>query len=197
MKSIRFRSAILGGFLGTVAMTALMYAAPMTGLPRMDLLLALGSVLPIAGISPYVIGGAMHVGVGITIALLYAVAFERILPGPGWVRGVAFSVVPWLFAVTLMGPAMAWIENAVHPAPANAVVNPCAAKPAPSAANPCGIQPRAPMGGDAANARPLNPCAPSGQNTAAEPSPWLLRVMSLMAHVVYGGVMAVVYRRSA
>ncbi len=197
MKSVSFGSAILAGVLGTVAMTALMYAAPLMGLPPMDLLLALGSVLPISGISPYVLGGAIHVGVGIALALLYAGAFERILAGPGWVRGVTFSVVPWLFAVTLMGPAMAWIENAVHPTPANAVVNPCAAKPAPSAANPCEIQPRAAMGGDAPNTRPVNPCAPGGQNAVAAPSPWLLRVMSLMAHVVYGGVMATVYRRSA
>ncbi len=197
MKSVSFGSAILAGVLGTVAMTALMYAAPLMGLPPMDLLLALGSVLPISGISPYVLGGAMHVGVGIALALLYAGAFERILPGPGWVRGVTFSVAPWLFVMTLMGPAMAWLENVVHPAQASAVVNPCAAKPTPPAVNPCGIQPRAATGGVVANTRPTNPCAPRGQDAAAASSPWLLRVMSLMAHVVYGGVMATVYRRRA
>jgi hypothetical protein len=196
MKSIRFGSAIRGGFLGTLAMTALMYAAPLMGLPRMDLLLALGSVLPIGGLSPYVLGAAMHVAVGITLALLYAGAFEPILPGPEWVRGVTFSVAPWLFAVTLMGPAMAWLENVVHPAQADAVVNPCGAKSTPPAANPCGSQ-RTATSGAAASTRPTNPCASSGQDAAAAPSPWLLRVMSLMAHVVYGGVMATVYRRRA
>lgn len=82
-------------------MTALMYAAPLMGLPPMDLLLALGSLLPI-GISPYLAGGLMHLATGVILSLLYAVVFERLLPGPQWLRGATFSLAPWIFAITLM-----------------------------------------------------------------------------------------------
>lgn len=184
MKSVNLGSAILAGLVGTLAMTALMYAAPLMGLPPMDLLQALGGLFPL-GISPYVVGGLMHLGIGVTLALLYAVVFERILQGPRWVRGAIFSLVPWLFAVTLMGPAMAWVQAAVNPpVEAQTVVNPCGVRPATLPANPCGIQPKA-----------TNPCGAVASRAQAS-SPWLLRMMSLMAHLVYGGVVGGMYRRN-
>ncbi len=186
MKSLNLGSAMLAGLVGTLAMTALMYAAPLMGLPPMDLLQALGGVFPM-GISPYVVGGLMHLGIGVTLALLYAVIFERILPGPRWLRGAMFSFLPWLFAITLMGPAMAWVQAAANPpAEAQRVANPCgASKPA----NPCGVRPPTKL------ANPANPCGAVASG-AQVPSPWLLRMMSLMAHLVYGAVMGSLYRRT-
>lgn len=181
MKIHDLGSAILAGAIGTVAMTVLMYAAPLMGLPPMDLLLALGSMVPV-GISPYLVGGLMHLAIGVTLAVLYAAILERVLPGPRWARGAVFSLLPWFFAITLMGPMMAWVQTAIVPAEAQVVVNPCAAQP--KAVNPCA----------AAAPKPLNPCA-AGTQTAGAPHPWLLRTMSLMAHLLYGGVVAVVYRR--
>lgn len=192
MKSVRFGSAILAGLAGTLAMTVLMYAAPLMGLPRMDLLQALGGILPLE-ISPYVGGGVIHLAIGVSLALLYALFFDRILPGPRWARGALFALLPWLFAITLMAPAMAWVEAAVNPvASAQQAVNPCAAQ---KPANPCGVQPKA-----------LNPCgatAPQATSSGAAisasaqaPSPWLLRAMSFMAHLVYGGILGSLYRRT-
>lgn len=203
MKSVNLGSAIRAGLVGTVAMTALMYAAPLMGLPPMDLLRALGGLFPL-GISPYVVGGLMHLGVGVTLALLYALAFDRILPGSAWMRGAIFSLLPWLFAITLMGPAMAWLQAAVSPpVEAQTVVNPCGApkpanpcavRPAPQPANPCGVQPKAANPCGAIAPKPVNPCGAVASGAQA-PSPWLLRMMSLMAHLVYGGVMGTLYRR--
>lgn len=204
MKSANLGSAILAGLVGTLAMTALMYAAPLMGLPPMDLLQVLGGLFHL-GISPYVVGGLMHLSIGVTLALFYAVIFERILPGPRWGRGAMFSLLPWFFAITLMGPAMAWVQAAVNPpVEAQTVVNPCGAskpanpcgiRPATQPANPCGIQPKAANPCGAIAPRPVNPCgavATSGQ----APSPWLLRMMSLMAHLVYGAVLGSLYRRT-
>jgi hypothetical protein len=203
MKSANLSSALLGGLVGTLAMTALMYAAPLMGLPPMDLLQALGGLFPL-GISPYVVGGLIHLGIGVTLALLYALIFDRILPGPAWVRGALFSFLPWLFAITLMGPTMAWLQAAVNPpVEAQTVVNPCGAlkpanpcgvTPAIQAANPCGIQPKAANPCGTLAPKPANPCGAVAPGAQA-PGPWLLRMMSLMAHLVYGGVMASVYRR--
>lgn len=181
MKALNVGSAILAGAIGTAAMTVLMYAAPLMGLPPMDLLGALGSVIPLP-VSPYVAGGLMHLAIGVVLAIIYAAIFERALPGPRWARGAMFALLPWLFAITLMGPMMSWAQAAVVPAEAGSVANPCAVQP--QAANPCA----------AAAPKPVNPCA-AGTQAADAPNPWLLRTMSLMAHLLYGGVVAVVYRR--
>jgi len=178
MRSVKLGSAVLAGVVGTVIMTMMMYAAPLMGLPRMDLLAALGSMLPL-GISPYLVGGLLHLTTGVVLAVLYAAVFERILPGPHVLRGAAFAVLPWLFAITLMGPAVAWWQAHVNPAEAATAVNPCAAQ------NPCALRPPA-------SAKPANPCAAAAQQASGS---WLPQVMSLMAHLVYGGVVAVVYRR--
>lgn len=200
MKTVNLRSAILAGAIGTVAMTALMYAAPLMGLPPMDLLFALGSLLPL-GVSPYLVGAVMHLATGVILAMLYAVVFERLLPGPRWLRGATFSLLPWLFAVTLMGPAMAWLQDVVGEAEArttetsrSAVAEPGNPAPAARAMNPCGVQRQAANPCAAMAPRPANPCA--GVSTSDDPtSPWLLRMMSLMAHLVFGGVVALVYQR--
>lgn len=202
MKTLNLGSAVLAGAIGTIAMTMLMYAAPLMGLPPMDLLLALGSMLPL-GMSPYLVGGVMHLATGVILALLYAVVFERMLPGPRWLRGATFSLLPWLFAITLMGPAMAWLQGAVGDAEAGTAVTPSSAtvlaepgsaEPGARVMNPCAVQPKAANPCAAVAPRPANPCA--GVSTSADPtSPWLLRMMSLMAHLVYGGVVALVYQR--
>lgn len=194
MKSINLGSAILAGVIGTVAMTGLMYAAPLMGLPPMDLLLALGSLLPI-GVSPYVFGAVMHLAMGVTLALLYALVFEPILPGPRWMRGATFSLVPWLFAITLMGPAMTWLQGVVGDAEARTTVRSGSVEPSPAETNPCAVRPKAANPCAAVAPRPVNPCAASVSPSAEPTSPWLLRMMSLMAHLVYGAVVAMVYRR--
>lgn len=33
-----------------------------------------------------------------TLAVLYALAFERLLPGPRWLRGAVFSLLPWVYS---------------------------------------------------------------------------------------------------
>lgn len=205
MKSVNLWSAILGGVGGTFAMTVLMYMAPLMGLPPMDLLWALGSLIPL-GLSPYVVGGLIHLGIGVGLALLYVWTFERLVPGPRWARGALFSLLPWLFAITLMGPAMAWLQGALSPpAQAQTAVNPCAVSrpanpyavsPAPQVANPCAVPPRPVNPCGISAPRPVNPCAPVASGVDA-PSPWVLRMMSLMAHLLYGGVMATLYRRPA
>jgi len=58
-KSFSLRSALLAGLTGTVAMTGIMYGWPLFGLPRMDIMSALGNVFPL-DISPYVMGSFIH-----------------------------------------------------------------------------------------------------------------------------------------
>lgn len=203
IKSLKFGRAILAGFWGAVAMTMLMYGWPLVGLPSMDIMAALGGVFPL-DMSPYVLGSLIHVGIGITLALIYALFFDLWLPGPGWLRGALFSLIPWLFAITLLGPSLVVASDFLRGKEA-ALANPC------SVSNPCAVRLANPR---SVNQAQLNPCAPKisnpcavntnpcaaanpcagGNASSSGPSP---EVMSLMVHLLYGVVLGVAYKPSS
>ena len=93
LSKVNFVSAVKAGIIGSVIMTIIMYSLPLIGLPRMDIMAALGSVFPFE-ISPYIPGFLLHFGIGIALALGYAVFFFGWLPGPNWLKGAVFSLLP-------------------------------------------------------------------------------------------------------
>lgn len=211
-------NAIKAGILGTFAMTILMYALPFIGLPPMDIMAALGSVLPLK-ISPYIPGVIAHSGIGITLAIIYAAFFYSWLPGPTWLRGALFSLLPWLFAITLLGPSLR-LASQVFGTASSAGANPCAASNpcAPKAKNPCApANPCAPQTANPCAAKPVNPCAATNPSVvkaqAANPcapataNPCAAgaasaggippQILSLVAHLIYGGVVGALYRPRA
>ena len=203
LSKVNFASALKAGIVGSVIMTVITYSLPLVGLPRMDIMAALGSVFPLK-ISPYVPGFLAHFGIGVTLALSYAAFFFSWLPGPSWLKGAVFSLLPWLFAITLLGPSLqlaAQVFGAASSGPANpcALANPCAPKAANqcATANPCATKtPANPCGQQAANpcaAATANPCA-SGAASKENIPP---QILSLMAHLIYGGVIGAVYRPRA
>ena len=212
-------SALKGGISGTAIMTIVMYSLPLMGLPPMDIMAALGSVFPLK-ISPYIFGFLVHFGIGIGLAFIYAALFFGWLPGPHWLRGALFSLLPWLFAITLLGPSLqlaSQILGTATPAAANpcAIANPCAPMPKNPCApvNPCASQ--APANPCAANnpcsakAPAVNPCAPQTANPcapaaanpcgpgAASKGGMPPQVLSLVIHLIYGGVVGAFYRPRA
>lgn len=192
LSSFRLGRAILAGLMGTFAMTVLMYGWPLVGLPRMDILAALGGVFPF-DLSPYLLGSVIHFGIGISLAVAYVLLFDPWLRGPGWLRGTLFSLLPWLFAVTLLGPSLVIATEFFKGKPA-APANPC------SVANPCAVQAANPCAPPASNpcAAKLNPCAPQNPCAVGNSSASVLppQVMSLIAHLVYGAVLGAAYGAS-
>ena len=177
-------------------MTVLMYGWPLVGLPSMDIMAALGGVFPFE-ISPYVMGFLIHFGIGISLALIYALFFDPWLPGPGWFRGALFSFIPWLFAITLLGPSLQVASDVLKGKEAIAAANPC------SVSNPCAVRPANPCAASASASNPCavkaNPCAVAnpcggGNATSSGPSP---QAMSLLAHLFYGVVLGAAYRPSS
>lgn len=222
MKTVHVTSAIVAGILGTVAMTTLMYLAPLMGLPKMDLLYALGSVFPLP-FSPYLMGGVVHLVIGVGLAMGYALLADPWLPGPRWARGALYSILPWVLGLVALGPMLMTAQTllnlspvAVHaanpcgvgstPGSSKTILpqNPCAvAAPGSAVANPC--QPPRPLTNPCAVSNPcgrtsssvvtrnpcapVNPCAaPAGEKRGMGP------LLSLVAHLVYGGVVGLVYR---
>lgn len=168
--------AALAGLIATIVMTMLMYGMPLFGLPAMDLLGSLGRLAPVG--SPYLVGGLIHLVNGVVLALIYAAFVAPVLPGPRWMRGALFSLLPWLFALVALAPIMGWLQSLSGAAAASAAsVNPCAAG---GPANPCAA---------------VNPCVAGPAAGGAGQS--VMATMSLVAHLVYGAVLGAIYRAKA
>ena len=95
--------AVLGGFVGTAAMTAMMYlVAPMMGL-RMDIAAMLGSMLGgiwAAGMMMHVVNGAL------IFPAIYAYALYDRVPGSPTIKGTVWGVALWLMAQVIVMPMM-------------------------------------------------------------------------------------------
>ena len=87
--------AILGGFIGTLAITWMMYkGAPMMGM-KMDIGASLGNMMG----GSWVVGMMMHLINGtIIFPLIYAYLLFRVLPGRPTLKGMEWGVILWLIA---------------------------------------------------------------------------------------------------
>lgn len=102
MFRIHFGKAILAGVVATAAMTALMLMAPAMGFPPMNIGAMLGSVMG----GSQALGWVAHFMIGTILALIYAAFFVDRLPGPAVVRGLVYSLAPWLMAQLVVMPMM-------------------------------------------------------------------------------------------
>lgn len=98
-----FARAALGGFAGTLAMTAMMYVvAPMMGL-HMDIAAMLAPMLG----GSWMAGMMMHfVNGSIIFPAIYLYALYGLLPGSPAIRGTIWGAVLWLVAQTVVMPMM-------------------------------------------------------------------------------------------
>jgi uncharacterized membrane protein YagU involved in acid resistance len=93
-------------------MTMIMYAAPMMGMPKMDIAAMLGSMLnggqmPQPSSGSWLIGMMMHFVNGtIIFPLIYAYVLYRVLPGAPWLKGLTWGVILWLLAQLMVMPMM-------------------------------------------------------------------------------------------
>lgn len=99
-----FGKAILGGFVGTVLITLMMYfVAPMMLGQPMDVAAMLGKVMG----GGWTLGMIAHVLNGtIIFSLVYLFAFYHFLPGSPWLKGTLWGVLLWLLAQTVVMPMM-------------------------------------------------------------------------------------------
>ncbi|MEO7889724.1 MAG: DUF6789 family protein [Vicinamibacterales bacterium] len=95
--------AMIGGFVGTVAMSAMMYVvAPMMGL-HMDIAAMLGSMLGgswAAGLMMHFVNGT------IIFPAIFVFALYGVLPGSPVAKGTLWGVALWLTAQIVVMPMM-------------------------------------------------------------------------------------------
>jgi hypothetical protein len=100
---VNIARAALGGLVGTLAMTAMMYmVGPMMGL-HMDIAALLGSVLG----GSWAAGLVLHLVNGTLIfPAIYAYALAGMLPGSPAIKGAIWGIVLWVVAQVLVMPMM-------------------------------------------------------------------------------------------
>jgi len=91
----KIRKAIVGGILGTTAMTMVLFGAPLVGIPKLNPPQMLSSMFSF----PILDGWLMHFMIGIIFAMMYVFVIRRILKkihSTMW-KGTIFGVFAFIF----------------------------------------------------------------------------------------------------
>lgn len=97
------------GFGATVALTAILVAAQLAGLTRMDIPMMLGTILVEDPDRARVVGSFMHLVNGQFFALFYASAFAMLDLATWWLGGL-FGLLHGIAALTLIIPLLPGIH---------------------------------------------------------------------------------------
>lgn len=117
----------LAGFAASIAMTALMYVAPMMGMPKMDIATMLGTMFLASRGPAFWLGMMIHLMMGI---VLFPAIYRFVLQpssGSGTGRGVLFGLVLWAAAnfmvMPMMGVIHPMVKSGMMPAPGFLMLN--------------------------------------------------------------------------
>ena len=102
MPKLNVGRGIAAGAVGTAAITMIMLGAPLLGMARMPIGDMLGSFLHIGSVA----GWAMHVVIGLALALVYAGWFATRLPGGPALSGAIYGIGVFLVAQVVVTPMM-------------------------------------------------------------------------------------------
>ncbi|MCX6204640.1 MAG: hypothetical protein NTZ19_00115 [Bacteroidetes bacterium] len=92
--------SLLGGFIGTTAMSLVMFIAPMMGMPKMSPPNMLAGMMRV----PVIVGWVMHFVVGIIFAFGYTYLFApKVKIGNSFLKGTIFGFVVFIIAQIMMG----------------------------------------------------------------------------------------------
>ena len=96
-----FRSALAGGFIGTMLLTTIVRAASELGWTRMDLAFLLGTMITDHRRKAKAMGYALFFAFGLAFALVYAACFAAI-GTTGWRLGALFGALHAVFVCTVV-----------------------------------------------------------------------------------------------
>ncbi len=115
------KKLFLAGFVATVAMTALMYLAPMMGMPKMDIATMLGTMFLSRPAPAFWLGMMIHLMMGtVLFPAIYSFALQP-GTGSGTGRGAFWGLILWaaanLMVMPLMGAIHPMVKSGMMPAP--------------------------------------------------------------------------------
>jgi hypothetical protein len=99
---VHVRDAIIAGSTGRMAMLLLIYGGPLLGLPRIDVVSALGSLAAPNKQDAVTLGGAIHFTMGILFAIIYASLWSLGIGSPTWWWGLIFGAVHGMLIIVML-----------------------------------------------------------------------------------------------
>ena len=99
---VHIRDAIISGSTGRMAMLLLIYAGPLIGLPRIDVVSMLGSLAAPNKQDAVTLGGAIHFSMGILFALIYAALWSAGIGSPTWWWGLIFGAAHGIVVILML-----------------------------------------------------------------------------------------------
>lgn len=102
MQRVNIPSAVTAGLGATIALTLMMTAAPLMGMPKMDIAGMLAGFMH----APLILGWLAHFMIGTALAGGYVLFFAARGHQPGWIKGALYSLIPWLMAQLIVMPMM-------------------------------------------------------------------------------------------
>ena len=124
----KLRNVFRAGFIATLLMTGLMYLAPVTGMPKMDIAAMLGSFVTQSEAVPtnavWSLGMLIHFVLGtLLFPAVYVQAMHAQLKMKPILKGASFGVILWLLAQVLVMPLVdAGMFSAQAPRPMMSVI---------------------------------------------------------------------------
>jgi len=92
---------VWAGFLATVVLSILMLGKHAVGvMPELD---PIQMITQILGASTPLVGWVVHFAIGAIWGIAFAMSYQ-LFPGPFWVKGMLFSIAPWLIMMVAMMP---------------------------------------------------------------------------------------------
>jgi len=110
-------AAIFAGVAGTAAMTVLMMMAPKMGMPEMDVMSMLGSMVSQDAGRAKAIGAVIHFMMGAVFGIVYALLWSLGLGGVSILWGLIFGAVHGLAAGVMMPMMTRMMQPATAGAP--------------------------------------------------------------------------------
>src|SRR6266705_1459665 len=99
---VHVRDAFIAGSTGRMAMLLLIYGGPLIGLPRIDVVSALGSLAAPNKQDAVTLGGAIHFTMGILFAIIYASLWSVGIGSPTWWWGLIFGAIHGILVILLL-----------------------------------------------------------------------------------------------
>jgi hypothetical protein len=96
---IHLRDAIIAGSTGRMAMILLIYGGPLIGLPRIDVIGMLGSLVAPNKLDAVTLGGAIHFTMGVFFALIYTALWGIGIGYAIWWWGLIFGAVHGILVI--------------------------------------------------------------------------------------------------
>ncbi len=107
------KTSILGGLIGTAVITVLMLLADAVGIPGIDY----GKMLAEFTHTTPLIGWVMHFIMGIILAFVYVYFFRDEFKGPFAVRGLIYSIIPYVVTMIMLFPMSVMSSSATIDSP--------------------------------------------------------------------------------